>query len=138
MFCSLRGLLLSLVTQYNKPFVFMFSCFNALMKMVYTPNRYKSKAAINLPQMNLILSVLIGVLGIIYLFQINFTVSHGYRARDLSQTIDETKKRAKQLEVEALDLQSMQKIKEQATQLGMVSVGRATYVSARNPVVALK
>ena len=82
--------------------------------------------------------ILIAVLGIVYLLQINFMVSGGYKMRGLEQRIEEIKKNSQQLELGALELQSMQAIRERSTELGLVPMNRAIYVSARPPVVAFK
>lgn len=108
--------------------------------MVYTPkyHRYNRAAAIHLPQLNLLFWVLIAVLGVVYLLQINFVVSGGYKMRNLEQTIQGVRKNAKQLELETLELQSMHKIRQGATELGLVPIGRAIYVKAGGSAVALK
>jgi hypothetical protein len=108
--------------------------------MVYTPKHYHHPraTAIHLPQLNLLFWTLIAVLGVVYLLQINFMVSGGYKMRGLLQRIEEIKKNSKQLELGALELQSMQVIREKSTELGLVPINRANYISARPPVVAFK
>lgn len=94
--------------------------------------------AINLPQVNLLFLILIAVISIIYLLEINFVVSGGWRLRALGKHLDESRKEVKQLELETVELQSMQRLSERSSELGLVPMNRANYVSAQPSVVALK
>lgn len=108
--------------------------------MVFTPkHHYHHRAtAINLPQVNLLFLILIAALSVIYLLEINFMVAGGWRLRTLGKHLDESRKEVKQLEVETVELQSMQRLSERSSELGLVPMNRASYVSTRSPVVALK
>lgn len=107
--------------------------------MIYTPKcHYHRTAVLNLPKINFIFLILIAIFGVVYLFQINFMVSGGFKMRDLEQTIQGVRKNAKQLQLETLELQSMHKIRQGATELGLVPIGRAKYIKAGGSTVALK
>lgn len=108
--------------------------------MVFTPkHHYHSRAtAFNLSQVNLLCLILIAAISIIYLLEINFMVSGGWQLRVLGKHLDESRKEVKQLELETVELQSMQRLSERSSALGLVSLNRANYVSAQPSVVALK
>lgn len=107
--------------------------------MVYTPKHFHPRAAaINLSQVNLLFLILIAAISIIYLLEINFMVAGGWQLRTLGERLDRSKKEAKQLELETVELQSMQRLSERSNELGLVPMNRANYVSARPSVVALK
>ncbi len=108
--------------------------------MVYTPkHNYRSRAvAINLSRINLLFLILIAILSVIYLFQISFAISRGWQRYILGQQIKEGRKQARELELQTIELQSMQKIDEQSRKLGLVPTNRARYIRTREAVVALK
>lgn len=108
------------------------------MPYQYKNLRYQKISVLRLHQVNLLFWILIAVLGVIYLWQINFMVAGGYRTRGLEDQIEDIKKNTKQLELGALELQSMEAINKRSQELGLVPMGRTKYVSAQAPVVAFK
>lgn len=77
---------------------------------------------------NLLVSV--AVLGciVVYFLQVNTIVYKGYAIRDAENQIKQLNDEYKQLELDVINLQSIQSITERAQSLGFVPTGSSEYV----------
>lgn len=91
--------------------------------------RLKMRGAISIRMLNLTVISLLLVVGVSYLVQVNSLVTKGYAIKDLENRVDELKKQSNELELQVLDLQSMETVKNKVTQLDMVAIGEVDYLS---------
>lgn len=87
------------------------------------------KIRISVVTANVAVLSIIAVGAVAYLVQINGLATKGYQIRELETQITQLRQENNQLEVQALDLQSMDNVKNKVTQLNMVPTGKADYLS---------
>lgn len=81
--------------------------------------------------LNYLILSLIVVFGLAYLLQINSISTQGYKIKDLEKTVSELKVSKSELELAALDLQSVAKIQEKMNEMGMVSLNKEEFINAK-------
>ncbi len=91
---------------------------------------------INLKVVNVMLGCLIVMVGLFYLIEINSLAAKGYQIKELEQTVAKLRQTNSDLEFEALNLQSMGRIKDRVADLGMVAVGETEYLTPTPVAVA--
>lgn len=74
---------------------------------------------------------LIVIFGLAYLIQINNISTQGYKIKDLEKNVAELKISKSELELAALDLQSVAKIQEKMDELGMIALTREEFINAK-------
>lgn len=104
--------------------------------MKYTNKNKKGSAAnINGPKkisaLNALLTIIIIVVGLTYLIQINSLATKGYEIKELENEIYTLELETSDLQSLTLELQSMNNIQTKVTQLNMVAVGQAEYLSPK-------
>lgn len=84
------------------------------------------------------ISVLAAIIffGFLYFFEINALGTKGYQIRNLEQQINKVQEDQKNLQIKASDLQSINRIQEQAQALNFVPTGNIIYL--KNSDFALK
>lgn len=85
---------------------------------------------------NLALLISIAMVGTIYLFQINWLGTQGYRIKQVEQKIKHLEAEHKFLEVETSNMQSIARIQEELSSLKFVPVANIIYINDSD--VALK
>lgn len=80
---------------------------------------------------NYLIAGLIVVFSLAYLIQVNNISTQGYKIKDLEKTVAELKTSKSELELAALDLQSVAKIQEKMNELGMVSLNGEEFINAK-------
>jgi len=105
-------------------------------KTIHRQRRLLPAMKINIKTINIVLAVLITVVGVSYLVQINSLATKGYQIRELEQKVTELKQASDDLELEALNLQSMGAVKNKVDELNMVLAGETDYLSPTPVVVA--
>ena len=116
-----------------------------MCKFLYlTKNRIKKKKRqpksmkrFNLKSINIFLGVCILVVSIIYLIQTNSLATKGYEIKELEKEIIELKQATKNLEAQALEMQSVKKVSEKVNSLNMVLGEEVEYLSGDQKEVAL-
>lgn len=78
------------------------------------------------------------VLGIVYLVQTNFIATEGYKIDDLKARISEIEAKNRQLEISALEFQSMSNIEDRIAGLNMVDGSRVSHIDQVSSVVAIR
>ncbi len=86
--------------------------------------------------MNLTLICLVAIFGLGYLVQTNDLATKGYEIRDLENKISKLQEEKSDLNLEALNLQSMGNINQKVNDLGMVLVNEAEYLMPTPVAVA--
>lgn len=86
---------------------------------------------------NVVVLGLILVIGLMYIVQVNGSVSKGYDIRDLESRIDEIRLQNQVLELKVAENRSMAAIDERVNMLGMVQANTPEFVTAGAPTVAL-
>ena len=87
--------------------------------------------------LNLAIIGLIIFSGISYLIQVNSLMTKGYLIEDLEDKISRLEQKTKDLELETLELQSMESVKGKISQLEMVEAGSVEYLQVA-PLVAAR
>jgi len=80
---------------------------------------------------------LVAALAVLYIVQVNRTVTHGYMIRELESDIHELTLANQQLEVDARAAQSLDRVTRSVKMLGLVDAGTPTYVTAGEPSYAM-
>ena len=88
----------------------------------------KTKRSYSLMRWNMILVACTLVFGATYLFEINSLSTKGYEIRQLERKIKEMETEQKHLEVQAANLQSINRIQQEAKKLNFVPTGSVTYI----------
>lgn len=78
------------------------------------------------------------VLGIVYLIQTNFIATEGYKIDDLKMQISELEAKNRQLEVSALEFQSMSNIEDKIVELNMVDGSQVAHIDHASSTVAVR
>ncbi len=86
---------------------------------------------------NLFSFVLLIVLCIVYIVQVNHTVSKGYQIRDLESQIQELTLRNQTLEVTTQQAQSLENVARATKMIGLVRADRPEYIQGSGPSYAL-
>jgi len=73
-----------------------------------------------------------------YFWQVNSLATRGYEIRDLEKNIQELKRSTQQLQIQAAEEQSLDKVTEKIKQLNMVLPEKVEYLRANNKDVALR
>lgn len=90
----------------------------------------KKSAAIHRPNFGLWIVFLLGLLGIIYLMQVNSSSTKGYEIKSLERQLTDLKEVNKRLEIETASLKSIQNIEGQVKTLNLVPSGKVYYVGS--------
>ena len=77
----------------------------------------------------LFISVMVSILGLIYLTQVTKTSSYGYQVENLKSTRQELVKENQSLQVESARLQALETIKTSSVAKGLEEVGGANYTT---------
>lgn len=96
------------------------------------------KMKIDIKILNLVIIGLIVVMSITYLIQVNSFAVKGYKIKELEKKITELKQAGKSLELQVLNLQSMDNVQSKVDQLNMVAVGKTEYLMPTPVVLATK
>ncbi|MFH1564963.1 MAG: hypothetical protein ABIC82_03885 [bacterium] len=78
------------------------------------------------------------VLGIVYLIQTNFIATEGYKIDDLKNQISKIEAKNRQLEVNALEFQSMFNIGDKIVELNMIDGSQAAHIDRASSIVAVR
>ncbi len=89
---------------------------------------HKIKMKINIKVLNIIVVGLVAFSGVAYLIQMNSLATKGYKIRELETKIEGLNQESKNLELQVLELQSMDNIKNKVSQLNMVAIGKIDYL----------
>ena len=71
-----------------------------------------------------------------YLWQANSLVAVGYQMNDLRQAVNELQEKNEALNIEYVNLQSMQNLEAKIKELKMVSVSQAAYLASQETALA--
>ncbi len=93
-----------------------------------TNSQKKTHHKISTLQVNLILTGMITVLGLVYLFSINSLATEGFRIKQLSTQIAKLEDDHKDLELQNSTLQSVSNIQQQSALLNFVPATNVTYI----------
>jgi len=94
----------------------------------------RKRMKIDIRVLNIIVLGLVVFIGISYLIQINTLATKGYQIRELETKVTQLEKESKTMELQVLELQSMDNVKNKVSQLNMVDVGKVEYLMP-TPVV---
>ncbi len=86
---------------------------------------------------NIIVFIMVLVVGLLYIFQVNHSVTKGYEIRDLETKIQDLRVETQDLEIKVAENRSMAAVDEKVKMLGMVRAETPDYVNAGPPTVAL-
>jgi len=84
----------------------------------------------NVFSMNLALMMLIAMLAVMYIVQVNRTVTKGYRIRDLETMIGALQLDTKNLEIQLAEARSMDAVSRKVPMLGLVKASAPVYLDA--------
>ncbi|MBN1779261.1 MAG: hypothetical protein JW816_03520 [Candidatus Buchananbacteria bacterium] len=98
--------------------------------------RWFGLGKLNVAALNISVVVLIvcGVIG--YVAQVNGLATKGYLIKDLQSQVNQLRDQNGQLQAQASDLQSLDSVKNKVSELNMVPVGQANYLSSSAVAVA--
>lgn len=82
--------------------------------------------------------VLIGVMGLLYISQINSVAVAGYTIKEADKKIEELNRKNKEFGLELARLQSVNNIKNESQRLNMVELTSASFVNPHTTIVAVK
>lgn len=82
----------------------------------------------SIPKINFVLSGLVIFLAVVYLVAISSLSTKGYEIKQLEQKIKALETQHKHLEVQTSNLQSINRIKQEADKLNFVPVGQPTFM----------
>ena len=98
-------------------------------RKIYNRQNKLTSGMFNLKTINITVAALIFTLGVSYLVQTNGLATRGYQIQDLEDKIALLEQQQSDLELEALNLQSMGTIKEKVDDLGLVVVNETDYLT---------
>lgn len=90
----------------------------------------------DLKTINIVIIALIVIFGIGYLVQVNGLATKGYRIKDLEKRIADLQQEKSDLELNALSLQSVVRVKEKLADLNMVGAGNSEYLQEKPVALA--
>lgn len=99
-------------------------------------NHQRRRVKINLKALNLTIFSLVAIIGLAYLIQVNGLATKGYRIGELEVKIDQLQQESKDLELQVLELQSIESVKNKVSQLNMVSGGKVEYLISSPVAIA--
>jgi cell division protein FtsL len=88
----------------------------------------RTKASVSKKVLNLSLLIAIVFFGILYLFEVNDLGTKGYQIRNLEQQVRQVEENQKNLQIQTSDLQSIDRIQQQAQILNFVPSTTITYL----------
>lgn len=88
--------------------------------------------------LNIIFSITVAVLIVMYFVSVNTMVYKGYAIKDAETQIKVLEEQYIQLELDMINLQTIQSIGERAEQLGLVPYGQSEYVKSYGNDVAAR
>jgi cell division protein FtsL len=88
----------------------------------------KSKTSVSTYRLNLAIVASTVILGLAYLFVINSLGTKGYEIKKLDEQLKDLQASQKTLQMQASDLQSINRIQEEAQKLNYVPVNNAAYL----------
>lgn len=91
---------------------------------------------LELKTINVVIGALILIFGVTYLTQINSLATKGYQIRELENQVADLQQENEDLELEALQLQSMGSVKDKVSGLNMVAVGNTDFLVVSPVAVA--
>lgn len=99
-------------------------------------NHQRRRVKVNLKVLNLIIFSLVAIIGLAYLIEVNSLATKGYRIGELEVKIDQLQQESKDLELQVLELQSIESVKNKVSQLNMVSGGKVEYLISSPVAIA--
>lgn len=97
---------------------------------------HAGKTKINVMTINTGIIAVILIFTVGYLVQVNSLATKGYHISELEEKVAEIKQQNRQLEVQVLELQSMDTVRQRVTALDMVPVGTSDYLDSAASFVA--
>lgn len=94
------------------------------------------RSAVNTNQARYGLLLMTGFLGIFYVLQMNITATKGYGIRELEQQKTALQKEYRQLELEAMELQSVDRLMAQMSDIRLVEARPDSYMKTSVTTVA--
>ena len=91
---------------------------------------------VNIKVVNVGLGCLVGVFALSYLVQINGLATKGYQIKELEQQVTDLQLTNSDLELQAVNLQSMGRIRDEVAGLNMVAIGETDYLNLTPVAVA--
>ena len=91
-------------------------------------SRRKTKSAVSSYRLNLAIIASSMILGLVYLFVVNSLGTKGYQIRKLEEQVRVIESDQKNLQLQASDLQSINRIQAEAKQLNFVPNSNVTYL----------
>lgn len=88
--------------------------------------------------LNLIVLIVMCLTGIVYLFQTNFIATEGYKIDVLKKRVSELGAKNRQLEMSALEFQSMLRIENKVAGLNMVDGSQVAHIDQVSSAVAVR
>lgn len=88
-------------------------------------------------RINIFVCVFIFLLIISYLFQVNGLTNLGYAVRELESKVDDLGVANDKLEIKAAELQSISRIREEATNLGFTEIDNIKYIDNNELTIAV-
>jgi hypothetical protein len=77
-------------------------------------------------------------LGVLYLVQVNKTISRGYQIRDAERRVMQLRTETRSNQIKLSEIEAMGNLTSQAHDLGLVPVGRVEYVERSTSGVAMR
>jgi cell division protein FtsL len=99
-------------------------------------SKRKTKSTVSSYRLNLAIIASTMILGLVYLFVVNSLGTKGYQIRKLEEQVQAIASDQKSLQLQASDLQSINRIEAQAKQLNFVPNSNVTYL--KDPDLAIK
>ncbi|MDD4607090.1 MAG: hypothetical protein PHS07_01980 [Patescibacteria group bacterium] len=84
---------------------------------------------INLHKFKIIIGMASLILFVVYLMQVNFLATAGFKIQELKQDIQKLETNNQQLELQAMNLQSISRVKTISQELKMVSLENVDYLT---------
>lgn len=91
-------------------------------------------AQLNLVSLAFVLAIFIAFGGAFYLYQVNDIATKGYEIRDLQNKIDDLNKEGKKLEIQSVQLRSMDNIEKASQGLNLINSTDVSYVQIDGPM----
>lgn len=91
-------------------------------------------AQVSLVSLAFVVVIAIVASGAIYLYQVNDIATKGYEIKELEGQIQDLNKESKKMEIQEVELRSMQNIEKASQDLNLVNSSNITYVEINGPV----
>ena len=92
--------------------------------------RVKIKSEMSIHRLNLMMLAAILLFGLVYLFVVNSLGTKGYEIRNLESKVQQLEIDQKHLQIQASDMQSLNRIQIDAQKLNFVPTSNITYLKA--------